>query len=317
MIVLLEPRRPVGFQSGGYRYQAAVMAPRLAAGDGALRAVDPGQLHAELAAVRQRWPLATVVVDGWFAATRPLPAGVIALLHMAPAEPWCDAACPVLATAAGTLHAAAVRAHAVAGEVVEPGLEDCFRPGAGGSRRPGPLRLLCVGTLGPGKGQAALWRAVCAAPVACELTLLGAGTESFAPVETAPLGSTWRGLGVLTPDAVATLQRDSDLCVSWSRSESFGMAVAEAVACGTPVLAFAVGEIPRFVQHGGNGWLLPATATDAAMAAQLHAVLQQPERLGRARAAALRPALAPWAAVATRFAAACTRLDARTGRGAG
>ena len=84
MIVLCEPQHPVGFQSGGYRYQAEVMAARLAARDGERRVLAPEQLAATVAELRQR-PGTVVVVDGLFAQHRPLPAGAIALLHMVPA----------------------------------------------------------------------------------------------------------------------------------------------------------------------------------------------------------------------------------------
>ncbi|MCU0865778.1 MAG: glycosyltransferase, partial [Planctomycetes bacterium] len=247
--MLLEPRRPVGFQSGGYRYQAEVMAPRLLAGDGCLLAVAPDQLAAELVRARQRWPAASFVVDGLFAAERPLPTGTIALLHTVPStEAWRTAPGPVLATAAGTLAAARVRASCTAAEVIEPGLDPCFAPlPSGRLRRPGPLRVVAIGVFGAHKGQAVLWRAIRAAPVPSELVLLGAGTTSFAPADAVAPGATLVRRGVVTPAEVAATLHDCDLCVSWSRSESFGMAVAEAVACGTPVLAFAVGAIPTMV----------------------------------------------------------------------
>jgi glycosyltransferase involved in cell wall biosynthesis len=317
LIVLLEPRRPAGFQSGGYRYQAEVMAPRLLAGDGCLLAVAPDQLEVELARARRRWPAASFVVDGLFAAERPLPAGTIALLHMVPTNAaWRSLPGPVLATAAGTLAPAVVRALSTTAEVVEPGLDACFLPlPTGRRRRPGPLRVVAIGGFGPGKGQADLWRALGAAGVPSELVLLGAGTTSFAPTEVSPSGATLVRRGVVPPSEVATTLHDCDLCVSWSRSESFGMAVAEAVACGTPVLAFAVGAIPNLVEDGENGWLLPPTADDAAMAALLHGLLCEPSRLERARALARHPGLLPWPAVAARFAAACGRLGAKPADG--
>lgn len=317
MIVLLEPRRPAGFQSGGYRYQAEVMAPRMLAGDGCLLAVAPDQLDTELARARQRWPAANFVVDGLFAADRPLPAGTIALLHTVPStDAWRPAPGPVLATAAGTLAAARVRALCTAAEVVEPGLDPCFAPSPiGRRRRPGPPRVIAVGVFGAHKGQAALWRAIAAAGGPCELVLLGAGTTTFAPTEASPSGATLVRRGVVTPAEVATTLHDCDLCVSWSRSESFGMAVAEAVACGTPVLAFAVGAIPTMVDDGQNGWLLSPTADDAAMTTLLHGLLREPARLERARALARPPGLQPWSAAAARFAAACARLGATPAAG--
>lgn len=314
MIVLCEPPRPVGFVSGGFRYQDEVMAPRLADHDGERRVVAPERLAATVGELRQR-PGTVVVVDGLYAQHAPLPAGAIALLHMVPPhDAWSDVPCPVLATAVGTVESERVRALASATEVVEPGLDPCFRPS---SRPPGTssgrVRIVCVGTFGPEKGQAALCEAVARAHVPCELVLLGAGTEHFAAGRRSHGLATLRGRGVVAPAEVAAELHAADLCVSWSRSESFGMAVAEAVACGTPVLAFATGAIPTMVQHGRNGWMLPTDADDEAMTQTLHTLLGDLDRLRAARARAVRSDLAPWPAVAERFAAACVRLAAHVG----
>lgn len=315
MIVLFEPERPAGFDSGGYRYQQAVMAPLVAQGRGQLVAVSPTALAAALRELQLRDSMAVPVVDGLFAASAPLPANVLALLHMVPdVAAWSASALPVVVTAASTAAAERVRARAIAIEVVTPGLDACFAPSAATTRRPGPLRIVCIGTFGPGKGQLALAQALAAANMPCELVLLGAGTDAPAAIASLPRSQQLvvRTCGVVPPPAVAAALHDSDLCMSWSRRESYGMAVAEAAACAVPVLAFATGAIAEHVQHGANGWLLPPTADDAAMTAQLHALLRQPERLVAARAAASsqRSSLPPWNVVAERFHAACTRLAA-------
>lgn len=41
--------------------------------------------------------------------------------------------------------------------------------------------------------------------------------------------------------------------IEWD--EPFGMAVIEALACGTPVVAMKRGAMPEIIQHGKNGWL--------------------------------------------------------------
>jgi glycosyltransferase involved in cell wall biosynthesis len=41
--------------------------------------------------------------------------------------------------------------------------------------------------------------------------------------------------------------------ISWH--EPFGLVMPEAMACGTPVLAFARGAAPEIIQHGVTGWL--------------------------------------------------------------
>jgi glycosyltransferase involved in cell wall biosynthesis len=38
--------------------------------------------------------------------------------------------------------------------------------------------------------------------------------------------------------------------------EPFGLSVVEAMACGTPVIAFNRGSMPEIIEHGKNGFLV-------------------------------------------------------------
>lgn len=312
MIVILEPERAPGFVSGGYRYQHSIGDRLSMQGLGDVRAVAPAGLAAAVAAVRAGEPRAAIVVDGLFAVHAPLPADIIALLHMVPQRAdWCRAPVPVIATSATTAAALGDRAHAL---VVRPGLDACFLPPPPGPRAPGPLRVTGVGTVSPGKNQLPLVQALASASVRCELTLLGDATahpDYVAAVHAAARGVTvhWRGV-VTAADVAATLQA-SELFVSASRSESFGMAAAEAAACGVPVFAYDTGEFATFVRDGQNGWLLPANAREEEFRHRLHALLAAPDRLAGARAAAVRPPLLDWDGVTAQFVRACEQLMPR------
>lgn len=69
---------------------------------------------------------------------------------------------------------------------------------------------------------------------------------------------------------------------SLTESESFGMALAEALACGCPVVGSAVGGIPYVVRDGEDGRLVPP-GDPVALAEALAAVLDVPPRPGPSR----------------------------------
>ena len=55
----------------------------------------------------------------------------------------------------------------------------------------------------------------------------------------------------------------ADLLVSTSLMEGFGLAIAEAMACGVPVVATKVGSIPEVVCDGESGLLVPVNDDEA------------------------------------------------------
>ena len=57
-------------------------------------------------------------------------------------------------------------------------------------------------------------------------------------------------------ERLAEYYRAADVCIVPSRSESFGLVALEAAACGTPVVAAAVGGLCSLVRHEQTGFLV-------------------------------------------------------------
>jgi glycosyltransferase involved in cell wall biosynthesis len=56
--------------------------------------------------------------------------------------------------------------------------------------------------------------------------------------------------------------------IEWD--EPFGIVMAEALACGTPVVGFARGSVPEVVRDGINGYVCAGIAEAVAALARVH-----------------------------------------------
>jgi len=63
-------------------------------------------------------------------------------------------------------------------------------------------------------------------------------------------------------DSIHALLSAADLMLHASESESFGLVLLEAMACGVPVIATRVGGVPEVVADGKTGFLVPVGQID-------------------------------------------------------
>ena len=76
---------------------------------------------------------------------------------------------------------------------------------------------------------------------------------------------------------MAELYAAADLFVSTSLTESFGLTVCEAMACGVPVVSFATGGLKEIIDDPGTGCLVPAEDV-AALVQAISAAVSHPEQ---------------------------------------
>ena len=203
-------------------------------------------------------------------------------------------------------------------EIVAPGVEHAlFAPGdRGGARRALGLRvdrpvLLFVGRIQPLKGADVAVRALAAlARPDVQLLIVGgaSGLEGTGEVDRVhelidELGVTAQ-VHFVPPQQhhiLSTYYRAADAVLVPSRSESFGLVALEAAACGTPVIASAVGGLLTLVDDGETGFLVPDR--DPEEFARLAATLLGDDALARSmsRHAALRSRRYTWSLAAARL----------------
>jgi len=165
---------------------------------------------------------------------------------------------------------------------------DLFRPdGRCARRRPGLRRLVCVGRLVARKGVGNAISALAALP---DAELVIAGGPPRAQLHADPEARRLRALadeagvadrvdlrGRMGREDVAALLRSADavVCVPWY--EPFGIVPLEAMACGTPVVASAVGGMIDSVVDGVTGIHVPPRDPER-LAEALAPLLADPER---------------------------------------
>jgi glycosyltransferase involved in cell wall biosynthesis len=114
---------------------------------------------------------------------------------------------------------------------------------------------------------------------------------------------------VLPPDALAQLMTKMDMFLSASHFESYGMALAEAVAAGLPVLTTDVGAASILIYNGVNGYRVPPQAW-AEYERCLRALLVDP-MLRRSLRAAVSPPVRSWNETYADFESACRTVLAK------
>ena len=153
----------------------------------------------------------------------------------------------------------------------------------------GPLaRVLCVGRLVERKGYADLIKALPAVPHA-ECVIVGG--PPAAELDGDPVARKLRALaasvgvaervrlvGGVPREEMPRWYRSADVlaCPAWY--EPFGLTPLEAMACGVPVVAYAVGGFTDTVVEGVTGHLVPPR-DHRALATTLRRMLREPSRL--------------------------------------
>jgi D-inositol-3-phosphate glycosyltransferase len=160
-----------------------------------------------------------------------------------------------------------------------------FTPNGPRAARDGRHRVLSLGRLVERKGLETTIRALPAVPGA-EFVIAGGG-DAIADAELTRLTAialacnVWhrvRLLGQIPRSDVPALLRSADVVVSVPWYEPFGMVPLEAMACGVPVIASAVGGHLDTVCDGRTGALVPPR-DPTALAQRLRELLADPARL--------------------------------------
>jgi D-inositol-3-phosphate glycosyltransferase len=174
---------------------------------------------------------------------------------------------------------------------------DRFHPGPGAAGPYSPARVLTLGRLVPRKGNDTVIEAIARVPGAELLIAGGPARDQFdgdpevrrlrQAAAACGVAERVRFAGRVAHRDVPALLRSADVVVSAPWYEPFGIVPVEAMACGTAVVATAVGGHLDTVDHEVTGLLVPPR-DPAALAGALAQLLADPGRrraLGTAAAA--------------------------------
>jgi D-inositol-3-phosphate glycosyltransferase len=212
-------------------------------------------------------------------------------------------------------------------EIVAPGVEHAFfAPGdQRGARKAlelgdGPV-LLFVGRIQPLKGADVAVKSLAALnrPDA-KLLIVGGASGAEGDAELAKVHALIQEHGLeaqvrfVEPQQhhiLSTYYRAADVVLVPSRSESFGLVALEAAACGTPVVANAVGGLLTIVEHGRTGFLVADRQPDV-FARHIAQILDDPALAARMSSAAAERARGyTWSFAAARLRRAYADLTSR------
>jgi glycosyltransferase involved in cell wall biosynthesis len=132
-----------------------------------------------------------------------------------------------------------------------------------------PLRVLFLSRLHEGKNIPLLLEALAmceaSAPGGAELVIAGGGDQGYrgrleAQTRALGLSAHVRFVGHVDGNEKAALLRNADVFVLPSSHENFGIAIAEAMAAGLPVIVTPGVAIAAEIREAGAGWVVPLEA---------------------------------------------------------
>ncbi len=222
----------------------------------------------------------------------------------------------IVVTSAGTVQAVEQLASNAPIIVVEPGTDAApLSAGSGG----GALHLVCVASIVPRKGHDTLiaalsrlrsadWRLVCVGSPHRDTAFASAVAEACVA---GGIADRVEFPGELEGDRLEASYHAADLFVLPTRHEGYGMAVAEAIARGIPVVSTATGAIPDLIAPDA-GVLVPPDSPEA-LANVLGGMVADRARVDRLRDGARRKrqALPTWESASAQMEAALMRLSGR------